>query len=203
MWSLKAVCRFGDPNGRNELQWQAVGRSDTFFFWVGLWPSLSGLAWLAAVLMLAACGFRPVYDTNRDAGIDAELRAVRVAPFPDRLGQILRNETIDQLNPEGTQGPAEYDLVIQLTRRITELAIQLDDVVTRQDLTLTARYELRDRSDGTTLLRSAATRVAGFNVGDDPFATLSSEQDAERRAAIQVSRDIRVSLSDFFARREP
>jgi DNA polymerase III subunit delta len=49
-----------------------------------------------------------------------------------------------------------------------------------------------------TLYRSAVRRVASYNVIGEPFATLIAEQDAERRAAVEVSREIRTLLTIFF-----
>ena len=49
-----------------------------------------------------------------------------------------------------------------------------------------------------SVIRSAVRRVASYNVVADPFATLIAEQDAERRAAVEVSRVIRTQLTIFF-----
>ncbi len=38
-----------------------------------------------------------------------------------------------------------------------------------------------------------------YNIRSDPFATLITEQDAERRAAREVARQIRTILSLYFA----
>ena len=46
--------------------------------------------------------------------------------------------------------------------------------------------------------RSALRRVASYNVVTDPFATLMAEQDAELRAATELSRGIRTLLTLHF-----
>ena len=54
-----------------------------------------------------------------------------------------------------------------------------------------------------TIYRSAVRRVASYNVQRDPFATLAAEQDAERRAAVEVSHQIRTLLALKMADNSP
>jgi LPS-assembly lipoprotein len=64
---------------------------------------------------LAGCGFEPLYGERKDVSVVGELAAVRIAPIPDRAGQILRNFLLDQINPRGTAQAAAYTLTIQLS----------------------------------------------------------------------------------------
>jgi hypothetical protein len=77
--------------------------------------------------------------------------------------------------------------------------VQLNSDITRYDLILAAFYELRDKADDKILYRSAARRVSSYNVRQAPFATLTSEQNAEDRAARELSTYIRTQLALFFA----
>lgn len=168
----------------------------------------------ATPLALGACGFRPLYGGVAGKAVAAELAAIQVEAPKTRLGRILENELIDALNPEGRSTPAIYHLDVELQRDKKALAIQLDERVTRYDLTLAAFFTLRpiealpaeadddndDEGDASvsTLYRSAVRRVASYNVILEPFATLVAERDAERRAAVQVSRQIRTLLTIHF-----
>lgn len=177
---------------------------------------------------LAACGFRPLYGGDRGDVAAADLAAIEVAAPLNRLGRILENQLIDDLNPAGLAVAKRYRLDVSLERNQKSLAIQLDDTVTRFDLTLAAFFSLRpitdaapvissvdqpadavaaaDVTDTTSaddprpppLYRSAVRRVATYNVIREPYATLVAEQDAERRAAVEVSREIRTLLTLFF-----
>jgi LPS-assembly lipoprotein len=79
------------------------------------------------------------------------------------------------------------------------LGIQLDDVITRFNLTLTARFELVDATDGRVLYEDQVRRIASYNVSRQPYATLSAEVDAERRVANEVGSNIRTVLAVYFA----
>jgi len=205
------------------------------------------LALVAApgVSLLGGCGFRPLYAGPEGEAVAQELAAIEVRAPLTRLGRILENQLRDDLNPAGLRVAQRWRLDLSLQQSRRALAIQLDDSITRFDLTLAAFFTLRevgeaapapgegghaiDRADDTrlalpdpaeleadgrlaemaveaeetpddagALYRSAVRRVASYNVISDPFATLIAEQDAERRAAVEVSREIRTLLTIYF-----
>jgi LPS-assembly lipoprotein len=155
---------------------------------------------LAAALPLAGCNLRPLHGGARGAALNRDLAAVEVDPADRRLDQTMRDFLIEELNPAGVQLPPEYRLTVVLQRAKNALAIQLDDVATRFDLSLAATFELKAKADSRVLYRSAIRRVVSYNVRSEPFATLVAEQDAERRAAREVSRQIRTQLALYFAK---
>ena len=67
------------------------------------------------------------------------------------------------------------------------------------DLTITAKYELVDRANGAVLSTATPRAIMRFNVLASPYATLSSAEDARRRAAKQLAEDIRARLAVYFA----
>jgi LPS-assembly lipoprotein len=153
----------------------------------------------AGAAIVGGCNLRPLHGGTRGAELNRELAAIEVEPPGNRLAQTLRNFLIDELNPAGLAATPAYTLGFTLERARNALAIQLDDVATRYDLSLAATFELKAKADGRTLYRSAVRRVVGYNVRREPFATLVAEQDAERRAAREVSRQIRTQLSLYLA----
>lgn len=162
---------------------------------------LGGLA-SAALLPLGACGFRPMFSRSDGDTVRDELAAIRVTGLGGRLGQHLDVALDENLNPTSKRLPSRYDLAIRLRNTNSALAIQLDNTITRYNLTLTARFELNDRADGSLLYGSSVQRVASYNVRRAPFATLTAQKDAERRAAEEIADDIRTLLALHFQRRE-
>lgn len=223
------------------MSWSSLGRSSRRGWLVG-----TGL--LGLPLLLGACGFRPLYGGSDGVEVATDLAAIEVTAPRTRLGRILENQLIDDLNPAGLSVPKRYWLDVRLERTKKALAIQLDDRITRYDLTLAAFFWLREGApsvvldaaaaaagmvgseaedglagmlgrdeerevtpglgeaaedgedeagSGRLLYRSAVRRVATYNVIREPFATLVAEQDADRRAAVEVSREIRTLLTIF------
>jgi LPS-assembly lipoprotein len=162
------------------------------------------LVFLAAAVglpALAACNLKPIYGRPEAQQVIPELAAIDVGRLYGRRGAYLRNYLLDELNPEGIAVPPEYELAVTLRQESNPLAIQLDDTATRVNLVLGAYFTLRRRSDDQALYDSATRRVVSYNIRTDPFATLIAEQDAERRAAREVARQIRTMLSLYFADR--
>ncbi len=156
---------------------------------------LTGATWLAG------CGFRPLHGGSEGAAIDSDLAAIEVTASQDRIGQVLKNFLIDDLNPRGASEIGRYQLTVRTQRARNALIVQIDSTVTRYDMILAAFFELRDKADKTVLYRSAARRVASFNLRRAPFATQVSQQDAEDRAARELSTYIRTELALYFAGR--
>lgn len=152
-----------------------------------------------ALLGLGGCGLRPIYGESARRELLPQLAGIEVSEQYGRRGQYFRNYMLDELNPEGLQVPAAYDLAVKLRQEDNALAIQLDDTATRYNLILGADFTLTRRSDGRPVYGSATRRVVSYNVRGDPFATLIAEQDAERRAAREVARQIRTMLQLYLA----
>lgn len=153
------------------------------------------LGLLPVLAAVAGCGLRPLHGGPEGAALDGRLAAIEVRAPNDRLGYVVRRELLDALNPRGLAVPGEYDLVVRLQRSISSLIIQLNDDTTRFDLVLAAFYELRRKSDGRVVYRSAARRAASYNQRQSPFATRISQRNAEDRAARELALFIRTQLA--------
>ena len=164
-----------------------------------MWWS-SGVA-AALGLALAACGFEPLYgERGHGAETRAALADVRVAPIPDRLGQVVRNHLLDLLTPRGTPSEARYRLTVSLRKVKEGLAFEQDESVTRFDVTITADYELVEIAGGDTIAKGAARSIASYNVVRSDFANTAAERDAELRLARELSDEIALRLAVAFGR---
>lgn len=158
-------------------------------------------ALLGLCALLGGCGFRPLLkSTGNGTGVREELAAVEVPALTGRIGFLVRDNLLDQLNPTSAAVPGRYLLRVGLRRRTSALGIQLNNTITRFNLTVVARFSLLDKSTQRVLYSSIIRRVASYNAIRAPYAELSAELDAERRAAREVSNDIRTQLAIHFAR---
>lgn len=150
------------------------------------------------------CGFRPLY--GRQAGPDgeavtAQLAAVQVKPIRDRRGQLLHNNLLDRLNPEGSAATSLYVLEVSLTEVREELAVRRDETATRANLVLTANYRLRELASNEVVFASVSRATTGFNIVLSEYATLTSQADARRRGLVLLSDEIKSRLALYFNRR--
>lgn len=180
-------------------------------WWSSLRAAVAALA-VPAMLGLGACGFEPVYGRN-DAVRHAELAAIEIAPIEGRVGAgaissgssglgraglELRKRLIASLGAE--RAAPRYRLGIALNESQGEFAIQADDRVTRYRLALSASFSLVDIASSQTVYSGATQSVGSYNVVSSEFATVASEADARRRAALDLADNIRELLIAYFSR---
>lgn len=158
-----------------------------------------GLA-LAAALLLAACGFRPLYATGGVADASEELSQVEIGVIPDRSGQILRNYLIKGINSNGRPTDPVYRLTVDLRERQEDLGIDKTDTAQRTNLVITARFSLRTAADDQEVLNRRVGIITSYNIVLDEYATLSAQNAARDRALRQLGSDIRTQLALYFSR---
>ena len=151
---------------------------------------------------VGACNFRPLYlaPGADNTATQSDLAAIEIQGLGGRLGYLLRNALLDELNPASLEIPPRYVLDVSLSSRADPLGIQLDSTITRYNLALFAVFQLRDKTTSNVLVSSAVQRISSYNVSRQPFADLTAAHTAERRAAQEVATEIRTLLAVEFAR---
>ena len=151
----------------------------------------------AILLLLGACGLKPMYAGGSSGAVASGLRSVQVAPIPERAGWLVRNALVDKLGSEAsTPG---YRLEVELDDDLTAFGIRGDSAVTRERRTLRARYRLVDLSTGMVVLDATAGSDAGIDVVSSEYATVAAEQTAQERLALVIA-DQMVSRVALFMR---
>ena len=150
---------------------------------------IPALALVLALLVLGACAVEPLYGARAGKARGGGAAAIEIAPVKDRIGHIVRNHLIDSLTPGGQPANPDYRLRLSVEQSKTPLLIQLDDHVTRFNLTLRASFSLTDRN-GVEVYRDRARATGSFNVVESGFATTTAERDAAEEAARVLSEDI-------------
>jgi len=151
-------------------------------------------------MLLASCGFQPLHGTGESYGeTSAALRQVAVAPIPERIGQLLRIELGNRLNPDSVAVAPIYSLSVSVKESRRDLAVRKDATATRANLVIAATYELSDIKTQQALLKGTVRSINSYDILDADFATLSAEADARKRAARDLATEIRARLGAFLA----
>ena len=140
---------------------------------------------LALMLLLGACGLRPMYAGGSSGVVATGLGSVQVAPIPERAGWLVRNALVDRLG--GESGEPSYRLEVELDDELTAFGIRGDAAVTRERRTLRARYRLVELSSGLVVLDATAGSDAGIDVVSSEYATVAAEQTAQERLAQMIA----------------
>jgi hypothetical protein len=164
---------------------------------------LSAASLLAgALLALPGCGFRPM-DARDPADVGMPVLAqIEVGRIPDRVGQILRTELRNALNPTGDPAPHAYNLKVVTTETIGARGIRNDDSEIRIDHTINAQFNLStlgsEGSPSKLLLQGQSQAVARGNRPDALYAAHVSDEEATQRAARLVAEDIARQVRLYF-----
>ncbi len=163
------------------------------------WSRRALLAALAAA-PLCGCGFHPLYAGRTAGAYDPDLAAIKVAPIPDRAGQILALNLREKLNPRGVDMPVRYTLRTTITVARGDLGIQRNATSVRGQIDAVAHYDLTG-PDGAALFSGRSHTVSAFNIEPDGYATQVAQDDASQRALYDVSDDMVMNLSLFMRNR--
>ena len=148
----------------------------------------------------ACAGFRPLY--GRDGGTHSvaalELARTKILPIEDRMGQQLRNNLFDLMNPRGEPARPAYVLSVTLSTSTESLGLRKTGFATRANLHATASLTLTDTRTGKVLLNGSHKIIGGYDLLDSEFATLTSEKNVKTRAATELAHAIRSQLSVYF-----
>ena len=67
---------------------------------------------VAAALLLAGCGYRPLYGSSSEtAGVAATLSSVSIPEAEDRVGQLIRNDLLSSMR--AGEGEQKYTLLLK------------------------------------------------------------------------------------------
>jgi len=154
----------------------------------------------AALLGLSACGFQPLYGERSDGqSVRTQLAGVRIAPLPERRGQVLHNLLRNRINPGGQPGAPGYELRVVLSERAEETGLRIDETATRVNVTIIAEYTLFSMQDGRAVTDGRVLSEANYNILENRYATQVSEQHAVERALTVIADGITARLAAALA----
>lgn len=156
---------------------------------------------LSTTLVLAGCGWAPLYANRESGPADAELRAIKVSPIPERIGQRLAMALRESFDPDGAPSPQRYRLDSLLTTARSDLGIQETGLGSRGKIDATVTFWLRDIKTGAQLIANTVHTAESFDILANNYASVVAEEDARIRAVEELRRDIVDRLTLFFQQR--
>jgi LPS-assembly lipoprotein len=146
---------------------------------------IAGLA-----LMLAACGFQPMYAP---AGGGNAIGPVQIGEIDGKAGHVLRTE-LSRLLAVENDGTPPMTLQITLSEQVTPLGIRRDESATRAELRLIANYVLTPPDRGQVMRGSVLTTV-NYDIPTAAFGEIAAQDDARERAAETMAQRFRAELA--------
>jgi LPS-assembly lipoprotein len=164
---------------------------------------LGGLSLLPLPAVLAGCGWEPLYADPQTSRAAAELRAVKVMPIPERIGQVLSTGLINSFNPDHIETRPLYRLVVILTSQLQDLGIQSTGLATRGEVQMYANYQLIENA-GSKIAQSASIHASdSFDIEANGYSTVVALDDAKLRCVEELRREIIARLTLFLQNKIP
>lgn len=166
---------------------------------------------LGLALLLAGCGFRPLYAVPGHGRVSMrqEMHAIYVEPSPEAIGYELRNQLIDLLDGTMDAKAAQYRLAVTVETNRESIGVQSQKVgtlsqtvITRYNDRLTVNYTLTDVKTGAVLSKGTELGLSSYNVQSSPYATKVAQEDADKRSADDIADRIRIALAAYFATKQ-
>lgn len=145
-----------------------------------------------SVLLLAGCGYKPLYGNVNETLNNVYVEKVEVFEFERqagarRIAQYLQQELSLRFTGKAN---ARYYLSLEVKEDLRDLAVRRDSIVQRQALQLEARALLVDKVTDKTLLRRTIRVSSAFNADLSPLGADAGEDQARRSAARDVETEL-------------
>ena len=155
------------------------------------------LGLLGLGLLLAGCGFRPLYGA-RDQLL-AETQTVQIEPISGEGGYEFYMILKDKLNPQGLPTHPEYRLTVQLQAPIYQnQSIRSDNFATLKTMNVTANYQLTRLSDGKKVIATSVNANGLFNLIREPYATKVAQDKLYQNVTSLLADDIATHVLAYF-----
>jgi LPS-assembly lipoprotein len=148
-----------------------------------------------AALALSGCGFTPLYG---QPGVTSSLAAIDVIAPEGRTGYLIRQH-LDDAFAKNHGAPAAYQMQLRLAEARFPRGVRIDNVATRYEYVLTADYALASLPSGAVAKRGRVRVELTYDSADQPYASISAQQDAQDRAAEEAARRIQLELAVWLA----
>lgn len=165
-------------------------------------PGRRALFALGAVLalQLAGCGWERLYADPQSGPASADLRAIKVQPIPERIGQRLELALRASLNPTGEPTKPLYTLRTTLYYSLSSLGIQSQGTATLGKIDATAFCYLIQNSSGQNLTNFTIHEQNSFELNPNQYSTVVGEDDAQIRSVAELNQEIVRRLALFMER---
>ena len=154
-----------------------------------------------SLALLTGCGWAPLYADRAAGPADAELAAIKVAPIPERVGQVLALGLRQWLNPTGAEIPSRYVLRTLLQVSRADLGVLPSGFGTRAQVNMYANFTLLEIATGAALFSASSHAAESFDIVSNYYSNVVADEASRLRAAEEIRRDMVAQLTLFLQRR--
>jgi LPS-assembly lipoprotein len=114
-----------------------------------------------------------------------------------RIGQLIRNDLLDRITPEGASGTVEYILKVEYKIEEEGYGIRADESVTLQNLKLLVSYELRTADKDELIMNSSARGIVTYDLVQSDYSNMIARKSVLERLSKEVAHQISIKIGTF------
>jgi hypothetical protein len=158
------------------------------------------------ILAFSACDFQVIYKEKvKGVGITyvKDLSAIRIKKDRTKLGQELKNNLYDAINPDYIKSEPKYFLILTAKSAIRSTFTTFTGASGRNRVTLDVTYTLKNLDNAITISSGTTSVNENYDVTTNRYATYSAEQYILTNLTKIAAQNIRNSLvNDFIETRK-
>lgn len=127
---------------------------------------------LLSLILLSACGFTPLNKLSDGEKTYTLTEQIEIRNIPNYEGFLLKTQLNNRLNPHDKNVSKKYILTTYLKApTYTDQSIQGDNFASRETISISAKYQLKDKNTGKIILSDSNSVVGAYNIVKNPYAT--------------------------------
>ena len=153
-----------------------------------------------AVMLLAGCGWQPLYGpTSSGVELEEVMRAVDISTIPGRVGQRIHKDLIFKTTGSDLANVPKYRLDIAVRESVLNTLVDVTGDPKGQIYQIYTQVKLVRLNDNKVVLEGKNNARAAYDKVDSVFADLRAKRDAEDRAARTIAEAIRTRMAAYFS----
>lgn len=163
---------------------------------------------ILSVLLISACGFKPMYGQNSAMGsglaqvmANIQVDQIRnISGRQERLSQLIENDLMERISPLSSDGSATTYL-IQATYEVEEAGygIREDESVTLQNLKLSVGFRLVDVGSDQSIMDGTARAIVTYDLVRSDFSNKVARETSLERLSKEVANQIITRIGTYLS----
>ena len=159
------------------------------------------------VLIISACGFKPMYGQNSAAGsqlaqvmANIQIDEIRnMTGRQERLSQLLENNLHERISPLRSDGSTKYILKANYNVEERGYGIREDESVTLQNLRLSVAFSLVDINSDQSIMDGTARAIVTYDLVQSDFSNNVARETSLERLSEEVANQIITRIGTFLS----
>ncbi len=151
------------------------------------------------LFIISACGFTPMNKISSDLTTGSLTEQITIANIPNYEGWQLKQKLSDRLNPRKKNGNKKYTLAVHLNApTFTDQSIQGDNFASRETVSISASYILKDSETGKKILSQSTSATGAYNIVHEPYATNVARNQLREDLVAIIADNISLRIIAYF-----